>query len=425
MQLDLTDRLIHAAPIEAMRGKNVLIVGINYWPELTGIAPYTTATAEHLASRGAAVEVFTGLPSYPSWQVAEAYRRGRNFREWQAGVNIRRLKHAVPAKQDALRRGAYEATFLLNALRSRPQRKPDVVVGITPALSGAAAAARIARRTGAPLVLVVQDLLGAAATQSGISGGSKVATAVSRLEAMTLRQADAVAVVTDAFRASLASYGVDLGRVHTVRNWVRVRPAVTDRAGVRERLGWPADVRIALHTGNMGLKQDLGNVIEAARSTSHRGDLRWVLMGDGSQRAALMEQARGVDNVSFLPLCDEADYPDLLAAADVLVLNERPGVAEMSLPSKLTGYFMSGRPIAACVTLDGSTAQELARAGAPAPAPAGDPAGLVALVDKLCADPDAGTSYGLAAQRWAQESLTANAALESMELLLALVTGSA
>ena len=99
---------------------------------------------------------------------------------------------------------------------------------------------------------------------------------------------------------------------------------------------------VAMHSGNMGNKQDLGNVIDAARLAGNREDIRFVLMGDGSQRAALARQAQGLDNVAFLPPAPENEYADLLAAADILLLNERATVKDMSLPSKLTSYFRSG-----------------------------------------------------------------------------------
>ncbi len=73
----------------------------------------------------------------------------------------------------------------------------------------------------------------------------------------------------------------------------------------------------------------------------------------------------------------------MLDAADILLLNERGSVHEMSLPSKLTSYFASGRPVAAAVRSDGAAAEELARAGAPAPVPPDEPAQLVRLVREL------------------------------------------
>jgi glycosyltransferase involved in cell wall biosynthesis len=168
----------------------------------------------------------------------------------------------------------------------------------------------------------------------------------------------------------------------------------------------------------MGLKQDLGNIIEAARLSQHRSDLKWVLMGDGSQRAELEAQGAGLPNLVFLPPCESADYPELLGAADVLLLNERASCDDMSLPSKLTSYFMSGRPVAAAVPPNGASADELARAGAPLPAPAGDPAALVALVSRLRNSPAACADYGLNARAYADANLTLRGAMAKMDAVL-------
>ena len=51
----------------------ILVAGINYAPEVTGIAPYTTGLAEGLAQRGHTVDVWTGLPHYPQWQIASGW----------------------------------------------------------------------------------------------------------------------------------------------------------------------------------------------------------------------------------------------------------------------------------------------------------------------------------------------------------------
>jgi glycosyltransferase involved in cell wall biosynthesis len=407
----------------SISGRHILVVGINYWPEPTGIAPYTAAVAEHLAGRAASVEVLSGLPCYPTWQVPAAYRRRRRFVEERRGVTVHRLKHLVPAKQDALRRGAYEFSFLGHAATRRPTMPPDLVLGITPALGGAVAAALLARRYDARLMLVVQDLLGQAATQSGISGGDRVAKQVERLERFALSRADAVAVVSDAFRAQLTAYGVPAERVHTVPNWSHVAPATGDRDATRASLGWAPDTFVALHTGNMGLKQDLGNIIEAARLSQDRPDLRWVLMGEGSQRAHLEEQGRGLPNLQFLPLCDDETYRNILAAADVLLLNERAGLTEMSLPSKLTSYFTSGRPVVAAVHPDGASARELKRAGALDPVEPNCPAALVARVEELRASPALCAEHGALAATYAREELTEAAAMRRYEAVIAAAFG--
>jgi colanic acid biosynthesis glycosyl transferase WcaI len=52
-----------------LRGTRIAVVGINYAPETSGIAPYTTEMCEFLASAGAEVTVLTGIPHYPEWRV--------------------------------------------------------------------------------------------------------------------------------------------------------------------------------------------------------------------------------------------------------------------------------------------------------------------------------------------------------------------
>ena len=74
----------------------ITIVGINYFPEVTGIAPYTTGMAEGLAAYGHEVNVVTGLPHYPEWRIYDGYRSQRSYREAINGVTVDRLRHYVP-----------------------------------------------------------------------------------------------------------------------------------------------------------------------------------------------------------------------------------------------------------------------------------------------------------------------------------------
>ena len=62
--------------MSVLEGSHITIVTQYYWPEHVGIAPYSTRLAEHLAERGAAVNVVTAMPHYPSWRIEpDRYRR--------------------------------------------------------------------------------------------------------------------------------------------------------------------------------------------------------------------------------------------------------------------------------------------------------------------------------------------------------------
>ena len=392
----------------------VLVVGIYYSPDHTGIAPYTTQLCEYLVHRGASVSVFTGVPHYPAWEIDPQYRRRIRAVEKTERLEVRRLRHYVPRKQDALRRAAYELTFGLQVAGQRPTERPDVVLAVIPSLLSAVAAQHIARRAGAPLVVWAQDLMGRAAEQSGIAGGSRVAGAVTAIERRVLRGASRILVLNTRFADYAAAIGVKPGRIVIRPNWAHVEPAPgVSREQTRAWLGWRSDETIVLHTGNMGLKQDLGNVIEAARLADQRGPgtVRFVLMGDGSQRSELLRQAEGAATVELRPPAPSKKYADVLAAADVLLINERPSSVDMSLPSKLTSYLQAGRPVIAASPAAGGTAAEVHRSGGGLVIEPGQPGALLDAVIALTSDPAVGVSMGHRGQAYATEFLSASVAL--------------
>ncbi|MFN0282228.1 MAG: glycosyltransferase, partial [Kineosporiaceae bacterium] len=159
--LSVDPGVVERAP--ALAGRHVVVVGINYAPEPTGIAPYTTGMAEHLAASARSVTVLTGVPHYPNWRVPPAYRWMLRCREESrlpndTGLLVHRMRHYVPSRQNALTRAGYEVSFLANAATKRLRNRPDLVIAVTPSLGGAVAAVPMARRHGAKLVVVVQDL---------------------------------------------------------------------------------------------------------------------------------------------------------------------------------------------------------------------------------------------------------------------------
>jgi glycosyltransferase involved in cell wall biosynthesis len=381
---------------------HILIIGINYAPETTGNAPYTTGLAEHLVREGFRVTVFTGLPYYPEWSVPEAYRGKLRASEVLNGVEVKRFRTYIPPRQTAIRRIAFEGGFFLNGLISRLPDRPDAILGIVPSLSGAGLAALWAKRLSVPYGLLFQDLVGAAARQSGMPGGGAVANITTGLEGRAARAASHIAVISRGFRGYLEDVGVSPDRIRHIR----------PRASVRQDLGWKADEVIILHSGAMGLKQGLEHVVNAARrAATESPSLRFVLMGDGNQRATLEERAKGLDNVTFLPPSDADMFPNILAAADMLLINERASLRDMALPSKLTSYLVAGRPIVAAVSPEGETAREVERTGAGIVVPPEDPDALLGGVMSLADDPDRANSMGQAGPAYAQSTLSAPAIL--------------
>src|SRR5579863_10470763 len=113
----------------------ILILSINYWPEVTGIGAFTTYRAEHLASVGHDVEVCTTFPYYPEWKVAAAYSGKLFSSETRNGVRIRRSYCYIPSRASSVKRILHEASLNLYAkMRAAFLKRPDVLVIGSPPL---------------------------------------------------------------------------------------------------------------------------------------------------------------------------------------------------------------------------------------------------------------------------------------------------
>jgi len=359
-----------------MGGVNVLITTSYYWPEEAGSAPYLAGLARHLQQRGHQVVVATGYPHYPEWRLPPGAKLFRT--DHHGEVAVRRRWHYVPRKQTAIHRALYEASLFTLGLTALPLRaRPHAVIGTCPTLAGGALALAAAKVYRAPYGLVFQDLMGRAASQSGIPGGAQVATPVRKVELGLARRAAAVGIIAEGFRGYFEEGGVPAGQIHRLRNWTRrVDPSETV-AETKKRLGWHPDEFITLHGGNLGRKQGLDNLLDAALHLQDRG-VRIVLSGDGNDRERLEARTRelGLDNVQFIELQGPGRWEAVMAASDVLLVNQRSSVTDMSLPSKLTSYFAAGRPIVAAASADSETAREIAAAESGSVVPPDDPVAL-------------------------------------------------
>lgn len=394
----------------------ISVLGLNYAPEHTGIAPYTSGLAMGLTQKNFSVHTFAAHPHYPDWAISEGYGAWTSHEQLR-GVPLTRFRHYVPAEPKGVRRLASEVTFGLRLLFANLDR-PDVVLAVSPSLfSTAIAALGIRRRT--PFAVWVQDIYSLGVRETG--GSRVVASIVEKVESRLLRRADRVVVIHERFADYLsASLGVPRERIEVIRNWTHLQDGeLSDRAGTRAKFGWSPSETVVLHAGNMGVKQGLENVVDAARIADARvAPVRFVLMGNGSERDTLADLASDVERLDILPSQEDELFAAMLDAADILLVNEKPGIAEMAVPSKLTSYFSAARPVLAATDPRGTTASEVKAAGAGVIVNAGDPTTLLEAALGLAADADKRQRLGRNGRAYRESVLTAEAAIEKFSTLL-------
>ena len=330
----------------------LLIYGLNYAPELTGIGKYTGEMAEWLAAQGHEIRVVTAPPYYPAWRVSDGFKAWAYSREQRAGVRVWRTPLWVPKAPSGLTRVLHLTSFGLSSLPVLLAQflwRPHLVWVVAPSFSCVPGALLLARLSGARSWLHIQDFEVDEAFQLGLLKGQRLRAWLTRLESWLFRRFDRVSSLTGAMLARAEAKGVARERLVLFPNWVdtdHIRPLAGPNA-YRQALGIPDDAVVALYSGNMGAKQGLELLAEAARRLAAEDGLRFVFCGAGCGRKALKDQCAGLANVTFLDLQPAERLPELLSMADIHLLPQREDASDLVMPSKLLGMLASGRPVVA------------------------------------------------------------------------------
>jgi colanic acid biosynthesis glycosyl transferase WcaI len=404
--------------------RRVLIVALNYAPDLVGCAKYTTELAEDLVARGHAVEVVTAAPYYPAWRVSKSYKGWWWASERLSGVRVHRTPLYVPSHPVGIKRIAHLASFgaaaLPTAVGVALRFKPDVVFTVAPTLAAAAAGWMAARVSGAHSWLHVQDFEVDTAFDLGILQGLGARRLALGFERRMLPAFDRVSTISPAMMRRLVEKGVTPDRVLELRNWVDLETTqvfASSNTTIRRDLGIAPDQIVCLYSGNMAAKQGIESLAQVARLLkAAEAPITVVLCGDGPARRQLEQACGELDNVRMLPLQPVGVMPELLGTADIHLLPQKPEAADLVLPSKLTGMLASGRPVIAMTAPGQGLAAEIEGCGIAVEASA---EAMAQAVLTLATDPAARITLGAAARLRAEKRWGRRAIIDRFEEHLA------
>lgn len=330
----------------------ILIYGLNYAPELTGIGKYTGEWAEWMQGQGHEVRVVTAPPYYPAWQVFKGYRNRWYQQEQYGSVSVTRCPIWVPRQVSGLKRLIHLLSFALTSfpvvLWQGLRWQPDWIVVVSPTFFAVMGGWLTAVLSRAQSWLHIQDFEIEAAFDLKILPAAARPVALG-FERWLLSRFDRVSTIAPHMLRQLEAKGVKSSRASLLPNWVdpeEIFP-LDQVSPLRAELGIPADQIVALYSGNMGRKQELETVIAAAEYLVDQPRIRLILCGDGAVRDRLLSSTAGLSNVQLLPLQPRERFNELLNLADIHLLPQAADAAASVMPSKLTGIFACGGSVIA------------------------------------------------------------------------------
>ena len=399
----------------------ILLYGINFAPELTGIGKYTGEMAAWLVKAGHEVRVVTAPPYYPDWRVAEGYGARRYAHEMWEGARVWRSPLWVPKRPSGAKRLLHLASFAAFSLPVMFRQllwRPDVVWVVEPPLACAPAALCVARLARARAWLHIQDYEVDAAFALGLLKGRFAKRIVTTLERWLMRRFDQVSTISDSMLKHAQDKGVEPERLVHCPNWIdlgHIFP-LAEPSSYRAELNIPNSSVVALYSGNMGNKQGLEILADAARLLADEPNLTFVFCGNGAGRQDLEAQTKGLSNVRFLDLQPTERLNDLLGLADIHLLPQRADAADLVMPSKLTGMLASGRVVVATAHAETELGRVVSKCSVITTP--GDAQAFADAIRSLAHDSGRRHALGMAGREYAEMKLNISHILQDFEYLL-------
>lgn len=321
----------------------ILLWGINYAPEVVGIAVYNTQLSRWLQDSGMAVTVVTAFPYYPQWKIEPSCPLFASDRI--DGVRVERCLIYVPGKPTTIGRIVHELLFGINSfLRALWLPRQELYVVVSPPLILGFFAALLCLIKSSRFVFHVQDLQPDAAAALGMIRKGLFYKCLKMLEVFCYSRAAVVSCITEDMRQRIVSTGVNAEKVKVFPNWIQ---DVQPKLGWRESRSIPSDKIVVTYSGNIGQKQGLEVILHAARRLRHRKEIVFVLGGEGSQKQDLMDSCKAdeLENVLFQGLLEDDEHTAMLSETDLFALPQKNGSGPIFFPSKLLKALALGCPI--------------------------------------------------------------------------------
>ena len=236
----------------------ILLYGINYAPELTGIGKYSAEMCEYFAAQGHSVHVITAVPYYPKWEKEAAYKGKWWHRETINGVKLSRCPLYVPKKITAASRIAHEFSFILSSIpfwiATFFSKKYDVVISVSPPFHLGILPLLYSRVKNVPEIVHVQDLQIDVARGLNMLKNKLLLKLMFKVEKYILEHCAAVTTISLDMRTKIISKGIDAAKTFYLPNWVdehKIRP-LSKKESLRKAFGISETQRVVLFSGSLG-----------------------------------------------------------------------------------------------------------------------------------------------------------------------------
>ncbi len=330
--------------------RRVLLIGINFAPELTGIGKYTGEMADWLIDNGYECTAVTSFPYYPNWRVQAPYS-GRFYKkevQKNGKLCVYRCPLYVPSVPSGVKRVLQEATFFLSSFFIifclLFKRGHQQIFCMAPPFHLGFLALFYRLFKGGKIIYHIQDLQIEAARDLKVLKTEKVFRLLFALETYILNRVNFVSTVSPGMLRLIEKKVKK--EVLFFPNWGDLKSfyPISGRSVLKKQWGFQPDDKVVLYSGSIGEKQGLESILSIAEKLENKPFIKFVICGNGPYKEKLKNLADELNlkNIFFMPLQPLSLFNSFLNMADVHLVIQRKEACDLMLPSKLISIFSVG-----------------------------------------------------------------------------------
>ena len=227
----------------------------------------------------------------------------------------------------------------------------DLVLFYSPTIFFGALVRKLKALWNCPAYLILRDIFPYWAADAGVLQKGPIFQFFCRVAAQQYRIAEVIAVQSP---ANLQFFATEFPRekfqLKVLFNWTALQEAPRQRTNYRASLGLKDKV-VFLYGGNLGVAQDMDNILRLAARLAFRPDIRFLLVGEGSEMRRLQKNIdlNRMRNVQLLPAMSQGEYLSMVSECDVGLISLDARLTSHNVPGKLLSYLYWGMPVLASV----------------------------------------------------------------------------
>jgi glycosyltransferase involved in cell wall biosynthesis len=336
------------------------------------------------------------------------------------GVKVLRVPTGKSKGVGLVRRALSEIFMSLALWRGARRCRVDVehfdgIVWYSPTILLGPFVAWLKRRSGANGYLILRDIFPQWALDAGVMRRGPVYYFFRACELFQYRVANVIGVQSPANLSVFAERARRSQHIEVLYNWIdlsRPEPASSD---LIERHGLTGK-RILVYGGNMGVAQDVENLLRLARRIREHTDVALLLIGSGSETDRLNAAIAGdrLDNVVLADEIPAEAFRSVLRCCHVGLITLDRRLTTHNIPGKLLAYLEAGLPVVASVNAGNDLLDIIHEAGVGVGLVNGDDEAFARAAVEVVRDPQRCAAIAANARALARERFSVEAVVRQL-----------